>query len=185
LTIYGGGLFNFIASWLTILCIVEFFQAVYVDVTLLQMKVMIMKFRNSILMLGFALAVTAPVIATAPAQAQSSASADSFQNQAFFKKKYSIKGTWTLVKRDDKTTIRFSDDFKTKNGPDLKVFLSPKSAAEVNGKNAVEGAIQLGVLKNNKGAQVYEIPAGTDLSQFSTLLVHCEAYSVLWGGGSL
>jgi len=136
-------------------------------------------------MLGFAAAVTAPLFIPAPALAQSSASADSFKDQAFFKKKYSIKGTWTLVQRRDKTTIRFSDDFKTKSGPDLKVFLSPKSAAEVNGKNAIDGALKLGVLKNNKGVQVYEIPAGTDLSQYSTLLVHCEAYSVLWGGGSL
>jgi len=133
------------------------------------MKVMIMKLRNSI----------------PPAQAQSSTSADSFQNQAFFKKKYNIKGSWTLVQRSDKTSIRFSEDFKTKNGPDLKVFLSPKSAAEVNGKNATDGAILLGVLKNNKGVQAYEIPEGTDLSLYSTVLVHCEAYSVLWGGGSL
>lgn len=136
-------------------------------------------------MLGFALAVTTPLLAAAPAVAQSSASADNFQNQRFFKKKYKINGTWTLVKNGDKTVIRFSGDFKTKSGPDLKVFLSPKSATEVNGKNATDGAVKLGVLTNNRGAQEYEIPAGTDLSQFSTLLVHCEAYSVLWGGGSL
>ena len=144
-----------------------------------------MKIKNSILMLGFALAVTAPVVTAAPALAQSSTSADTFKNQAFFKKKYSIKGSWTLVQRRDKTSIRFSEDFKTKNGPDLKVFLSPKSASQVNGKNAVAGALLLGVLKNNKGVQTYEIPEGTDLSQYSTVLVHCEAYSVLWGGGSL
>ena len=138
-------------------------------------------------MLGFAVAVTAPLFTAVPAQAQSSASAsaDSFQNQRFFKKKYKINGTWTLVQNRDKTVIRFSGDFKTKSGPDLKVFLSPKSVTEVNGKNAIEGAIKLGVLTNNRGAQEYEIPAGTDLSQCSTLLVHCEAYSVLWGGGSL
>ena len=149
------------------------------------MKVMIMKIRNSLLVMGFALAVTTPVVTAMPAQAQSSASAKSFENQRFFKKKYKINGTWTLVEHSDKTLIRFSGDFKTKSGPDLKVFLSPKSEAEVNGKNALEGAIQLGVLANNRGAQEYEIPAGTDLSQFSTVLVHCEAYSVLWGGGSL
>ncbi len=109
----------------------------------------------------------------------------SLQEQSFFKKKYSIKGTWSLVERDGKQLIVFSKRFKTKNGPDLKVFLSPKSAKEVNGKNAVDGALQLGVLQNNKGAQEYEIPEGTDLSQYASVLVHCEAYSVLWGGGSL
>jgi len=42
-----------------------------------------------------------------------------------------------------------------------------------------------GVLKTNKGGQEYEISAGTHISQFSTVLVHCEAYSVLWSGGTL
>jgi len=146
-----------------------------------------MKFRNSLFKLGFAVAVSMSAITIAPAYAQTSdAAAAAIQiDQSFFKKKYRIKGTWTLVERDGVNYVKFSDNFKTKNGPDLKIFLSPKSAAEVNGKNAVEGSINLGVLTKNKGAQEYEIPAGTDLSQYSTVLIHCEAYSILWGGGSL
>ena len=148
-----------------------------------------MKKQTSIFMLGFALAMTAPIIATAPAYAQSSytgeAAATATDGQSFFKKKYKIKGSWSLVERDGKTFVSFSDDFKTKKGPDLKVFLSPKAAADVNGKNAVEGSLLLSKLNSNKGAQEYEIPAGTDLSQYETVLVHCEAYSILWGGGSI
>ena len=144
-----------------------------------------MKTSKSIFILGFALAAAMPVITTAPAIAQTVAASAASQNQAFFKKKYKIKGTWSLTQRDGQSFIVFSDDFKTKNGPDLKIFLSPKSTADVNGKNAVEGSINLGVLKSNKGAQEYAIPAGTDLSTFSTVLVHCEAYSILWGGGAL
>jgi len=113
------------------------------------------------------------------------AEAASLQEQSFFKKKYKIRGTWSLVERDGKQLVVFSNRFKTKNGPDLKIFLSPKSAEEVNGKNAIDGSLLLGVLQNNKGAQEYEIPEGTDLSQYSTVLVHCEAYAILWGGGSL
>jgi len=146
-----------------------------------------MKFRNSLFKLGFAVAVSMSAITIAPAYAQTSdAAAAAIQtDQSFFKKKYRIKGTWTLVERDGVNYVKFSDNFKTKNGPDLKIFLSPKSAADVNGKNAVEGSINLGVLTKNKGPQEYEIPAGTDLSQYSTVLIHCEAYSILWGGGSL
>jgi len=143
-----------------------------------------MKIRNSVFMLAFAAAVSLPIIPTTIAYAQTTASA-TLQDQAFFKKKYKIKGTWSLVQREGKTFVKFSDDFKTKNGPDLKIFLSPKSAEDVKGKTAVEGSLNLGVLKSNKGTQEYEIPPGTDLSQFSTILVHCEAYSILWGGGAL
>ena len=144
-----------------------------------------MKTRTSMFMVAFALAATMPVLTVAPAYAQTPSASASLQDQAFFKKKYRIKGTWSLVERDGKNFIVFSDDFKTKNGPDLKIFLSPKSAADVNGKNAVAGSINLGALKNKKGGQEYEIPAGTDLSTYSTVLVHCEAYSILWGGGAL
>lgn len=124
---------------------------------------------------------------TAFAQTAEAVAVDSaaLQDQSFFKKKYTIKGTWSLVERNGKSFIVFSDDFKTKNGPDLKIFLSPTSADDVNGKNAIDGAINIGALSRNKGAQEYEIPAGTDLSKFSTVLVHCEAYSILWGGGAL
>ena len=145
-----------------------------------------MKKQTSIIMLGLALVMTAPVMATAPAHAQSSATTAADLNQSsFFKKKYSIKGSWSLTERDGKTYLSFSDDFKTKNGPDLKIFLSPTPASQVNGKNALNGSIKISKLSKNKGAQEYEIPAGTDLSKYSTVLVHCEAYSILWGGGTL
>ena len=146
-----------------------------------------MKFRNTLFKLWFVLAVSISALIVAPANAQTSdVAASAVQtDQSFFKKKYRIKGTWSLVQRDGKNLITFSDDFKTKNGPDLKIFLSPKSAADVKGNNAVDGSLNLGVLKSNNGVQEYEIPTGTDLSKFSTFLIHCEAYAVLWGGGTL
>jgi Electron transfer DM13. len=144
-----------------------------------------MKISNSIIMISFVAAASLATVTAAPSYAQSPSLLQQVQSQSFFKKKYKIKGSWSLIQRDGKNIVKFSDDFKTKNGPDLKVFLSPTPAQSVNGKNAVQGSINLGVLKTNKGGQEYEIPAGTDLSKFSTVLVHCEAYSVLWGGGSL
>ena len=90
-----------------------------------------------------------------------------------------------MTERDGKTFITFSDKFKTKGGPDLKVLLSPNSEKDVSGKNAIEGAVRLGELTKSKGAQEYEIPANVDLAQYSTVLIHCEAYSILWGGGAL
>ncbi len=103
----------------------------------------------------------------------------------FIKKKKKLKGAWEVVQRGDKSFIVFSEDFRAANGPDLKVFLSPQTVSEVTGKTAVNGAINIGELKSTKGVQEYEIPAGVDLSSFNSVLVHCEAYSVLWGGGDL
>lgn len=103
----------------------------------------------------------------------------------FIKKKKSLKGSWTVIQQNGQTIIRFSDDFKTKNGPDLKVFLSPQSIGSVTGDTATDGSILLGKLQSNKGGQDYVLPAGVSLPSFNSVLVHCEAYSILWGGGAL
>ena len=123
---------------------------------------------------------------TAPANAEIiMAAAPVNLGQSFIKKKYKIKGHWSVVQDNGRTLIRFSDDFKTKNGPDLKVFLSPQSVGEVTGETVLDGAVTLGVLKSNKGSQDYLLPKGVSLANFSSVLIHCEAFSVLWGGGSL
>jgi len=103
----------------------------------------------------------------------------------FIKKKKSIKGNWSVVQENGQTIIRFADDFKTKNGPDLKIFLSPQTIQAVNGKTATAGSVNLGVLKSTNGTQDYVLPAGVNLADFNSVLVHCEAYSILWGGGAL
>ena len=123
---------------------------------------------------------------TAPANAEIiMAAAPVNLGQSFVKKKYKIKGHWSVVQENGRTLIHFSDDFKTKNGPDLKVFLSPQSVGEVTGETVLDGAVTLGVLKSNKGSQDYLLPKGVSLANFSSVLIHCEAFSVLWGGGSL
>ncbi len=103
----------------------------------------------------------------------------------FEKSSFTIKGDWTIVKENGQTIFRLSEDFKTKNGPDLKLFLSPKSVDTVTGQTATQDAVKLSVLKSNKGSQDYIIPTDIDLSQFSSILIHCEAYSKLWGGANL
>ena len=104
---------------------------------------------------------------------------------SFEKSTFNIKGDWQIVKEKGQTIFRVSDNFKTKNGPDLKLFLSRESVRDVTGATATHKAVRLGALKSNKGTQDYIIPANIDLSQFGSILIHCEAYSKLWGGANL
>jgi len=104
---------------------------------------------------------------------------------AFSKKKYKVKGQFEIVEKDGQTILRLSDDFKTKAGPDLKIFLSPQSAQNVTGATATQGALNIGALVTNKGGSEYVIPAGVDLSSFESILVHCEQFSVLWAAGTI
>ena len=104
---------------------------------------------------------------------------------AFQKKSFSLKGSVTVEQRGDRTVLVFSDDFRTKRGPDLKVFLSKNSVSNATGTNATTQAIRLGELQSNRGGQEYVLPDGVNLSEYTSVLVHCEAFSKLWGGADL
>lgn len=110
------------------------------------------------------------------------ASKANHQTGQFEKARYKIRGGWEITTVKGVTTITFDDSFKTRSGPDLKLFLSPKSVNAVNGKTAQNGAVKIGILKSNKGEQSYTIPPDIDLSDYKSVLIQCEAFSVLWGG---
>ncbi|MEO1053375.1 MAG: DM13 domain-containing protein [Bacteroidota bacterium] len=100
-------------------------------------------------------------------------------------KSYSIAGTWKISEENGKKYVTLDSKFKTKNAPDLKIFLSPLSIDELRDKTATKGSLLVAPLKKNYGQQKYEIPSGTDISKYKTILIHCEKYTVLWGGASL
>jgi hypothetical protein len=77
---------------------------------------------------------------------------------------------------DGRTFLRL-ENLKATNGPDLYVYLS-------TGKDASD-IVNLGRLKGNIGNQNYEIPAGTDLSKYDTVLIWCKAFSTLFGSAKL
>jgi hypothetical protein len=77
---------------------------------------------------------------------------------------------------DGRKFIRF-ENFKVTNGPDLYVYLATdKSASDF---------VDIGKLKANNGNQNYEVPDGTDLTKYDTVLVWCKAFSVLFGSAEL
>ena len=91
---------------------------------------------------------------------------------------HNAEGQVKVLKLNDSATnfLRL-EDFKATNGPDLYVYLSTdKSASEF---------VNLGRLKGNVGNQNYEIPEGTDLSKYTTVLIWCQAFSVLFGSAEL
>lgn len=126
----------------------------------------------------------APVWAGQQGSAAETAS-ETLYSGVWKKKTSKSTGNWSIVKDGGRTFVKLSDDFKTRNAPDLKLFLSPLSAAEANGKNATEGAVLVAPLSSNAGAQTYEIPAGINLAANKSILIHCEAYAKLWSAANL
>ena len=104
---------------------------------------------------------------------------------AWDRQDFNIKGTWSIVEDEGKKFVVLSDDFKTRNAPDLKLFLTPKAVDDVTGANATENSVLISELSSNKGGQRYEIPEGIDLADYQSILIHCERFSKLWGGSAL
>lgn len=103
----------------------------------------------------------------------------------FSKFNYTVKGSWSIVEEGGNTYLELSDDFSTQRGPDLKIFVTKTSLKSLNGKNAINDAELVSVLKKNKGGQRYLIPSGVNLDNYTTLLIHCERFSKPWAGASL
>lgn len=106
-------------------------------------------------------------------------------DKPFVKKRYTIHGSAKVETVEGQKTLIFSEDFKTKNGPDLKVYLSKRPIASLSAQDVDESAIRISVLKSHRGAQSYKIPTDIDLNDYESVVIQCEAYTVLWGGFDL
>lgn len=104
---------------------------------------------------------------------------------AFVQKRYKIEGSAKIVEKDGQIELVLSDDFKTKNGPDLKVYLTKKPIETLTAEDMSANSTKIGVLKSNKGAQSYIVPSDINLSEYESVVIHCEAFTVLWGGFDL
>jgi hypothetical protein len=90
---------------------------------------------------------------------------------------HNVEGVAKVIPLSDGKTFLRVENLKATNGPDLYVYLS----TDVNTSDIVN----LGRLKGNIGNQNYEIPTGTDLSKYDTVLIWCKAFSTLFGSARL
>lgn len=98
------------------------------------------------------------------------------------KKSNKISGGWEIAQVGEQRVVRLGGDFSTRKAPDLKLVLSPTALADTKNANALSGSVVIAPLTSHKGAQAYVLPNSVDLSQYRSLLVHCEQYTKLWGG---
>jgi hypothetical protein len=128
---------------------------------------------------AFAVVAASPVAFHAAA-AQIDGQARVVAGGGWTKRTAASSGAWSIVDRDGDMFVLLSADFSTRAAPDLKLFLSPKAPDDLNGQNATDGALLIAPLAATRGAQEYPLPAGVDLADYETIIIHCEAYSKLW-----
>jgi hypothetical protein len=92
-------------------------------------------------------------------------------------------GTAVVYDLDGQQVLRL-EDFATSNGPDVFIVLSPHPADSDNATLA-QGYLSLGSMKGNIGSQNYEIPAGTDLNAYQSVIVWCDRFTSAFGASEL
>ncbi len=92
-------------------------------------------------------------------------------------------GSAVIVRVGPQRVLRF-ENFQVTNGPDLYVYLAihpePRSRQDV-----AQGYISLGKLKGNIGAQNYEIPVGTDLAKYRSVVIYCQPFHFVFATAAL
>lgn len=84
------------------------------------------------------------------------------------------RGPVMIVRVQERHILRFENVAIT-NAPDVHVYLS----RDAGGKWAEATSLYLGPLKATNGSFNYDIPAGTDLAPYKSVVVWCRAFAVL------
>lgn len=97
---------------------------------------------------------------------------------------HETSGTARIIENPDGSLVLTLEDLSTSNGPDVHVWLSGSDVVEGRDGWFRAGSapfVDLGPIKGNKGNQVYEIPAGTDLSDYPSISLWCVQFGVSFG----
>ena len=97
---------------------------------------------------------------------------------------HDTSGTARTIRLADGGQLLRLEDLRTSEGPDVRVYLSTRSARAAR-EGLGSGAVELGGLKGNLGDQNYTVPADTDVSRFRSVVIWCERFSVSFGAADL
>lgn len=89
---------------------------------------------------------------------------------------YTVTGNVRIYQKDGKLILAL-ENFRSSNGPDLRVYLS-KEMQPVNFK-------ELGRLKSVQGNQLYDIPGTPDFNEYKFAVIHCQQFNRAFGFASI
>lgn len=85
---------------------------------------------------------------------------------------YTVTGNVRIYQKDAKLILAL-ENFKSTNGPDLRVYLS-KEMQPIN-------FIELGRLRSVQGNQLYDIPGNPDFNTYKFAVIHCQQFNRVFG----
>ncbi len=94
----------------------------------------------------------------------------------FMTQAHETSGLASLIEQPTGERVVTLTRFKTDPGPDLRVYLVPDPGGSVN------GAVDLGGLKGNRGNQQFDVPADAEAG---AVVIWCRAFTVAFGTATL
>lgn len=104
---------------------------------------------------------------------------------AFQSQEHETTGTARLVKLPDGSHLLRLEDLASSDGPDVKVWLSGLEAGGDWFKYRSGRYVDLGAVKATHGNHNYPLPAGTDISGLTSVVLWCDRFSVAFGSAPL
>jgi hypothetical protein len=102
----------------------------------------------------------------------------------FVSREHHTQGAVRIVRLSSGRHVARLEALDTSNGPDLYVYLSA-SSARGPADRFDDDYVSLGRLKGNLGDQNYDVPTGTDLGRFTTLVIWCDRFNAVFGAADL
>jgi len=94
-------------------------------------------------------------------------------------------GDAKLLKRADGGVEIQLANFEVTNGPDLVVYVSSSTTIEKSSDVTDSTWTNIGKLKGNKGDQIYALPDDVNIDNVKSVVIWCEAFSVLFSSAVL
>jgi hypothetical protein len=106
----------------------------------------------------------------------------------FISLEHQTSGSVSLVRLADGRTQLVIENLSTSDGPDLHIWLTDQQVnTGISGWYVYDDGryVELGALKDNRGNQVYDVPAGTDLTGLRSVSIWCKRFAVGFGAAEL
>src|SRR5712692_562221 len=159
-------------------------RSVYIVVGLGALIVLWALFRPEKLFVDQRVNESLPTAAVAPTAASSMAPAALLTGQ-FHKGAHETTGMASIYQLDGNKRVLRLTNFKTSNGPDVRVYLVAANDAMDSETVKKAGFLELGSLKGNEGDQNYDLPANADLTKYHAVTIWCARFNVNFGTAPL
>lgn len=105
---------------------------------------------------------------------------------SFVDGEHQTSGGASLLQLPDGSRIVRLEDFSTSDGPDVHVWLTDQPAGGDDWAIYDDGRyLELGELKGTDGNQNYPIPAESDLTGFTSVVIWCDRFNVAFGSAAI